>query len=103
MPMWGRLASNFLQRRAIGSGRLLETRRAPFARVELLEHIAELREHIAENVLCLRPFVRDALAGQFLQRCAIGSDRLLKTRRAALAFSELPKRTAQIDLCTSPF
>ena len=53
---------------------------------------AEPRERVAQVHLGHGPVQRHALAGLFLQRGAVGGDRLLKPRGAALAFAEARKR-----------
>ena len=71
-------------------------------------------ERVAEIVLGRRPVERHALAGPFLQRRAIGGDRLLQPRRAALALAEgsrahcrdcsgsWPSRAARARGCVPP-
>jgi hypothetical protein len=69
-PAWGGFAGPFLQCRAIGRDRLLQTRRPVLPLPERLERIAQIH-------LRPRPLEWRALAGPFLQRGAIGRDRLL--------------------------
>ena len=60
------------------------------------------RQRIAEIVLRHGPVERHALARPFLQRVAIGRDRLLQPRRAALALAERRQRIAEIVLRHGP-
>jgi hypothetical protein len=56
------------------------------------------RKRVAEVVLRHRPVERHLLARPFLQRLAVGGDRLLQPHRPARAFPEPHKRVAEVVL-----
>src|SRR5262249_59197736 len=62
----------------------------------------ETGKRVAQIVLGLGPGERHAFAGLFLQRLAIGSNRLVELRRPTLAPPEIEERNAKIVLCQSP-
>ena len=88
--------------RVISSSAARKAATASSSRAVPLSRSPEPRKRGAEVVLRRRPVERHPLARPFLQRGAVGRDRLLQPRRAALALPERPERGAEVVLRHRP-
>ena len=94
-PIRGPERCGHRQTRFESRNRLLQPHRADLA-------LANCGKRSAEIVLCRRPVERRALAGELLQRGAVGRNCPLQPHRPWLALAEVPERSAEASAVRSP-